>query len=316
MTSKGNNNELTALFNVLCRLSSDTQGEQPQFEALAKQVIQLMKVALKPQLDQDRVGKPFTMPYKDLTDLVFNHQGNFPESETLTNFRECVTKEILTDDYCTVGTTTDEQLQERKNHFISCYDKVIHHIQLAQVQYNFINRAIKDASDLAKEASNLAEETRAVIARVNVAASEAENTAAQAKQTAEKAEQTAEKAEQTYNTMFANYVTILGIFTAIIVTIFGGLNVIDTIISYGNTHFSTIVFLAALVLMCVVCLLYFLAKIILRLNSKDEANQRFTLESLFGVIFGICLSLILIAWCANPNKETPEKQTENSEQTK
>lgn len=137
--------------------------------------------------------------------------------------------------------------------------------------------------------------------------------AAEAKETAKTAKDNADKAEKTYNTMFANYVTILGIFTAIIVTIFGGLNVVDTVISYGNTHFSTIVFLAALVLMCVVCLLYFLAKIILKLNSKDDDNQRFTLECLFGVVFGICLVLILVAWCASSTKITPDHPTKTEQ---
>lgn len=306
MTNSGNNQELTALFNALCLLSNEAQSEQSQLKALARQVIQLMRVSLESQLDLDQVGKPFTMPYKDLTDLVFSHQGKFPTSGILANFRDLIAQEVLMNEYCTIGIDTEEEQQERKNHFIHCYDKVINHIQLAQVQYNFINTAIKSASDLAEQASDLAKETQMIIGIANTTAKEAKNTAAQANRTAD-------KAEKTYNTMFANYVTILGIFTAIIVTIFGGLNVVDTVISYGNTYFSTIVFLAALVLMCVVCLLYFLAKIILKLNGKDDDNQRFTLECLFGVVFGICLVLILVAWCASPAKITPDHPTKTEQ---
>lgn len=296
MTSSGNNNELTALFNVLCNISNESK-----FEQAAKDVVHLMKAALGSQLDQERVGKPFIMPYKDLTDLVFYQQRNLPPSEVLANFRNLVMASILADNYCTKD-TTDSQKEERKNHFISCYDKIINHIQLAQIQRDYIQQITKAAEQAAEQAEKTA--------------ADAQKTAKSAEDTAQKATEVAEKAESTYNTMFANYVTILGVFTAIIVTIFGGLNVVDTIVSYGDTHFSTIVFLAALVLMCVVCLLYFLAKIILRLNGKDEANQRFTLESLFGVIFSICLTLALIAWCVNLDKETPEQPKETSEQTK
>lgn len=280
MSSDGNNNELTALFDLLCKISEDSN-----LASLAANVVRLIKEALRSQLDQDKVGKPIVLPYKDLTDLVFCNQSSLPPSEVLTVFRNLVMTSILKDEYCTKNTVKDTE--ERKNHFMSCYDKIINHIQLAQIQRDYIQNTTKEAEQLAKTA----------------------------KETADTAKKSAKKAKKTYDTMFANYVTILGIFTAIIVTIFGGLNVVDTIISYGNTHFSTIVFLAALVLMCVVCLLYFLAKIILKLNGKDDNNQRFTLECLFGVVFGICLALILIAWRASPTKITPETDKKTSQDT-
>ncbi len=272
MTSNGNNNELTALFNLICGLSNESQSEQSKLKVLAGQTIQLMQVSLKSQLDQGQVGKPFSIPYKDLTDLVFCYSGDLPPSEMLANFRD-----LIMNNYCMMVATENEK-QEKTNHFMSCYDKVINHLQLAQIQRDYIQEVTERAKQVAENA----------------------------KKTADTAKKSAKKANKIYDTMFANYVTILGIFTAIIVTIFGGLNVVDTVISYGDTHFSTIVFLAALVLMCVVCLLYFLAKIILKLNGKDDDNQRFTLECLFGVVFGICLILILIAWCVSPTKITPE----------
>ncbi len=284
MTNSGNNKELTALFNALCQLSDETQSEQSQLEALARQVIQLMKVSLKSQLDQDRVGKPFTMPYKDLTDLVFSHRGEFPTSDTLSSFRGLIVEKILTDEYCTAGSATEDQKQEKKNHFISCYDKVINHIQLAQVQYNFINTAIRSASQLAQQASDSAKETQMVINRVNKIASKA-------KETAKQAEQTADKAEKTYNTMFANYVTILGVFTAIIVTIFGGLNVLGSVVLSKNADFATISSLAALALLCMISLLYFLTHMILRITHKDGRDK---LTCAFVAIAIICIVVICV----------------------
>lgn len=290
MTNSGNNNELTALFNTLCRLADEEQSEQSQFEALARQVIQLMRVSLKSQLDQDRVGKPFTVPYKDLTDLVFSHQGDFPASDILSSFRDLIIEEVLMDKYCTAGITTEDQKQERKNHFISCYDKVINHIQLAQVQYNFINTAIKSASDLAQQASDLSKETQMVIDKANA-------TATEAKETAANANQTAEKAEKTYNTMFANYVTILGVFTAIIVTIFGGLNVLGSVVLSKNADFSTILSLAALALLCMVSLLYFLTHMILKIINKGDGSSSYSKHHLtwtFIIITIVCVMAALL----------------------
>lgn len=287
MTDSGNNQELTALFNALCLLSDEAQSEQPQLKALARQVVQLMRVSLESQLDFDQVGKPFTMPYKDLTDLVFSHQGKFPTSDILASFRDLIAQEVLMNEYCTIGIDTEEEQQERKNHFIHCYDKVINHIQLAQVQYNFINTAIKSASYLAQQASDLAKETQMVIDIANVTATDAKETAAQAKRTAR-------KAEQTYNTMFANYVTILGIFTAIIVTIFGGLNVLGSVVLSKNADFSVILSLAALALLCMVSLLYFLTHMILRITNKDNGTLfgRNKLTCAFAIIAVACLIAI------------------------
>lgn len=286
--NSGNNAEIQTLFDILCRISigasKDADGN------FAQQVIRLIKIAYDSQLNQ--VGENIEISYKDLTDLVYDNEEMFlPPSDTLDNFRKRVEERIITDDYCQKA--DDPSLCHK--HFMSCYDKIIRHIHLAETQREYIKKEVKKAESIAKDAKN---------------------TSNLAKKTAGEAQEIAKDAKAIYDTMFTNYVTILGVFTAIIVTIFGGLNVVDTIVSYGDTHFSTIVFLAALVLMCVVCLLYFLAKIILRLNGKDEADQRFTLESLFGVIFGICLTLALIAWCANPDKETPEQPKETSEQTK
>lgn len=278
MSSNGNNNELTALFDLLCKISEDSN-----LASLAANVVRLIKEALRSQLDQDKVGKPIVLPYKDLTDLVFCNQSSLPPSEVLTIFRNLVMTSILKDEYCTKNTVKDTE--ERKNHFMSCYDKIINHIQLAQIQRDYIQQVTKSA----------------------------EKAANQAEKTAKKAKRTAQKAEQTYNTMFANYVTILGIFTAIIVTIFGGLNVVDAIISYGDAHFSTIVFLATLVLMCMVCLLYFLAKIILKLNGKDDGNQKCTLECLFGVILVACVVFIGLVWYFSPTKMTPKIDDKTSQ---
>ena len=187
-----------------------------------------------------------------------------------------------------------EKKEKYVKRFMYIHGKIVEHILLAQVQKEFIQDSVRQAQETAKKLrlqQNLQKKSP-------------------------KLQKTMLIKLKTYNTMFANYVTILGIFTAIIVTIFGGLNVVDTVISYGNTHFSTIIFLAALVLMCVVCLLYFLAKIILKLNGKDDDNQRFTLECLFGAIFITCIGLIVFAWCVSPTKITPEldKTTDKIEQ--
>lgn len=275
----GNSQEIKTFFDIHCQSSiGSTKGDDDIF---ANQIINLMKIVYALPLRE--IGSNIEISYKDLTDLVFDNEDSFLlSSNALSSFRDSIQRQIIKDSYCNTGKADSLACQE---HFMPCYDKIIRHISLAQTQREYIKKEVRRAELAAKKAQEISNA----------------------------AKESAMKAEKTYNTMFANYVTILGIFTAIIVTIFGGLNVVDTVISYGNTYFSTIVFLAALVLMCVVCLLYFLAKIILKLNGKDDDNQRFTLECLFGVVFIVCIGLIAFAWCASPAKITPDHPTKTEQ---
>lgn len=267
----------------------DTSPDKP--DDLANEIVWLILKAFDNEL---RSSDAFNLPYKDITDSVFDS-----EKRLLTGSLTTFGKNMETAIHHSFDEDRPNKHHEKKEKYVKrfmyIHGKFVEHILLAQVQKEFIQDSVRQAQETAKKAE--------------VAAESAEEIAKIAKNNAD-------KAEKTYNTMFANYVTILGIFTAIIVTIFGGLNVVDTVISYGNTHFSTIIFLAALVLMCVVCLLYFLAKIILKLNGKDDDNQRFTLECLFGAIFITCIGLIVFAWCVSPTKITPEldKTTDKIEQ--
>lgn len=283
----GNNPFVTQIISSYF-LTSETP--KSQCDELADNIVKTILLAFPDELKSSDV---FNLPYKDITDIVYCSDKNV-KSDEIYNFSLMYLTPAITRKYHSDDDKHHIVEQKYVKRFLHIHNKLVEHILLAQVQRDYINAAIQDAKNVAEQTSELANTTKEMIDMAD--------------RTARQAREAADEAKKTQNNMFANYVTILGIFTAIIVTIFGGLNVVDTIISYGDTHFSTIIFLTALVLMCVVCLLYFLAKIILKLNGKDDNNQRFTLECLFGVIFGICLALILIAWCFSPTKVTPRTE--------
>lgn len=308
MAKDGNNPFITQIVKSYL-LTSETPKNQR--DGLADSIV---KTILSAFSDELKSTDAFNLPYKDITDIIYSSSKTL-KSDEIYSFSSMYLKPAIIRKYNLDPIDDRHHSVEQKyvKRFLHIHNKLVEHILLAQTQRDFINRIIEDAVDLARSTNELANSTNEIIDQTKRIANEAEQNAEQANKVAAEAKETADKAEKTYNTMFANYVTILGIFTAIIVTIFGGLNVVDTVISYGNTHFSTIVFLAALVLMCVVCLLYFLAKIILKLNGKDDDNQRFTLECLFGVVFIVCIGLILVAWCASPTKITPDHPTKTKQ---
>lgn len=219
-------------------------------DARDKLAEQVVELILQAFPDEPKPHKHFNPPYKDITDIIFSKE-NILLSDSIGNFKINVSN-VIESKY------NDEKQIER---LIYIHDKLVEHTLLAQSQREFIKKSIVQAQITARTAEGIA-------------------------MTAKK---TADKAEETYKTMFANYVTILGIFTAIIVTIFGGLNVINTVTknSYENT--SVVVFLTTLLMFCILLLLYFLANMIAFM--KDESNKK--LHYIFGVISLVFVFIML-----------------------
>lgn len=267
--NSGNNAEIQALFDILCQISIGASKDADS--NLAQQVIRLIKIAYDSQLNQ--VGENIEISYKDLTDLVYDNEEMFlPPSDTLDNFRKRVEERIITDDYCQKA----DNPSLCHKHFMSCYDKIIRHIHLAETQREYIKKEVKKAESIAKDA---------------------QNTSNLAKKTAGEAQEIAKDAKAIYDTMFTNYVTILGVFTAIIVTIFGGLNVLGSVVLSKNADFSTILSLAALALLCMVSLLYFLTHMILKIINKgggSSSSSKHHLTWTFIIIAIVCVMAALL----------------------
>lgn len=242
--------EIVKTYLSISAISLDMHQElaEKTFEALQKVFKEILNTS----------DAPIVLPYKDISDIIFSSSYEI-KSNSLEGFSERVNK--LIEEY-----QQKPYYKNKGKKLYACHKKLIEHILLAQAQKDFIQKSIYHAQEIARTAEGVAKKAEGV---------------------AKKAEETAKKAEETYKSMFANYVTILGIFTAIIVTIFGGLNVIGDVFKQENTEFQfrTIIFLVSLALMCVVCLLYFLAKIIQNITQRDGADN---LGILFGAIITFC----------------------------
>lgn len=134
--------------------------------------------------------------------------------------------------------------------FMHIYHKLAEHIMLAQVQRDFILNATR-------QTQKLVDDTHQTVTSI--------------KQTAQEAKQVAEKAESTYQTMFANYIAVLGIFTAIIMTIFGGFKVVD--VALQNAHSpAKMLFLVSVVMFCLFGLIYFLVNAIIWIKEPPKST--------------------------------------------
>ncbi len=262
MSSSGNNQEIEILVNAYLQVSSTPTNK---LDELANNIVNLMIQALPSEVVPSK--KSLNIPYKDISDTIFSTDERLL-SNGITEFHLKIQEAVSQHTHCTRQKTTSKQ-NEYKNRVMDCHYKVVEHILLAQTQRKFINESIEMA--VQKQLDSI----------TNI------------QEIANTAERTAKKAEETYKSMFANYVTILGVFTAIIVTIFGGLNVINVVAKQAQADFGLLLFLTAMSVLCIITLLYFLANMIAWL-TKSQQKQ---LSGLFYSVIAVCATVMIAGFC-------------------
>ena len=182
----------------------------------------------------------YNLPYKDISVLVFKDKSTEIKSDTFDGFITTVKDEI-------VNTFDAYEFDISQEHIIACYEKFASHIELALIQKNFM-------LDSAKEANNVA----------NIA-----------KKQAEFAKKQAKKAKDMSNGMVTNFVTILGVFATIIITVFGGINIVSSTVKLleGNNRLVYLVFVVSFLMICLLTLVKLLMSWIISIRIRDEDSD-------------------------------------------
>lgn len=266
------NKQIATIVEIYLAVSSTPEEDREQ---LAKTALETLHRTFKQFIPT--ANSPIILPYKDIADVIFRSSISEISSDTITNFQQKI------DDL--IREIPDKTKQKTHQHrLLNYHKKFVGQILLARAQKEFIQKSVKSAQKIVDKA---------------------ETEARKAEKTASQAQLTAKKAEQTYKSMFANYVTILGIFTAIIVTIFGGLNVINAVIEINyQTSLALIVFIVALVMFCLIVLLYFLATMIGHISQQETLPIRQQYKVWFNWVFlaiiGVCILLMIISLPLKP----------------
>lgn len=269
--ANGNNQMIVAIVNLYFQVS---ETPTDKLDELAQNLATLIEQIFTTEL---RNSYALNLPYKDITDAVFCCDKVIL-SDGINNFKKHL-ENVITTKYEQQNPNKSPQTKKKYiNRFLQIHNKLVEHTLLAQVQRDFIKKTIRDAKMIADQAKDTAENAQKIADKAEIAANNAQTLA--------------DKADKTYNSMFANYVTILGIFTAIIVTIFGGLNIINTVSKNIDNNIPVLMQLTALLMLCVILLLYFLARIIVWITNSKSIE----LEKLFYGIIIVCTAVIIIGY--------------------
>lgn len=153
-------------------------------------------------------------PYKEITISIFYSHCDEMHTNAFQSF--CTT----------VSETLTELCQDHPSasHIIDCYEKFTHHISLALIQKQFILSSVRDVEDTVKKVTNIATKATGIAKEASKVSGLAKHTAREAQSASENAKTIAARAQEVFDNSLVNYITILGIFASIIITVFGGIS--------------------------------------------------------------------------------------------
>jgi ABC-type multidrug transport system fused ATPase/permease subunit len=237
-------------------------------------------------------------PYHDITEFIYNYKY-----------------EIRIDDLEILMGAIELKLTEISIDQVKCFRKFRRHISLAVTQKYYIQKvannaflAAKNAQEMANNAQEMANKAQNISGRINETvekaervANNAEKLASTTKQMANEASEQIKESKKTSETMMINYVTILGIFATIIITVFGGINIVGSTVKLleGNSKLGYLVFVISFLMICLLVLIRSLTSWINSLNSfkEDKVMERspkelfrssITYFFIIAVLAGVC----------------------------
>ncbi|QGA11016.1 hypothetical protein GFH30_06255 [Acinetobacter wanghuae] len=215
----------------------------------------------------------YNLPYKDISVLVFDDKSNDIKTDSFNGFITTVTEEIK-------NTFNSYELTTELEHATACYEKFASHIELALIQKRFM-------LDTAKEANRVA---------------------GVARKDADFAKKQAKKAKEMSNAMVTNFVTILGVFATIIITVFGGMQIISatTKLLQTDLNLATLFLVLSFISLLIILILWMLFSFII--NLKKDVNSNSALITAITVLsITIMLSAAYIIFSGKDFSQTSAK---------
>lgn len=189
-----------------------------------------------------------------------------------------------------------------------CFRKFRRHISLAVTQKYYIKKVASEvfivaeqakqvgnqAQEMANQAQEMANQAQNILGRINDTAKTAENVAKIAKTSADAAKKMAsdaneqiKEAKKTSESMITNFVTILGIFATIIITVFGGISLSNASVKLVTSEFDlpVLVFVLSILLIAFISILSVLISWVASINNKGKnySKLRWRILGLFAL---------------------------------
>lgn len=261
---------------VSTHLSSDIMSENVKKDI----IISFLLLCREKSWINSSTGETFySMPYEVITDVIY-------KTEFANNIEFNSKSEVLIEQlklHLRIDTLNQEQLTSSENkelvHQLNAYKRFVTHIQLAICQKQFIHQEtlkVKDQLQNFKiDISNLEEKLQSANLKLVEAQSKIEGAT-------------------------THLITILGIFSAIIVALFGGLNLAESttdLLTKLDSDLSLFVFIISTLMLSFTGLIVLLTSWITSLNKHESVNYyQWTKVIIFVLLITSCLISGLIIY--------------------
>lgn len=236
-------------------------------------------------LQDNLTEENLAIPYDYIADYVY-------QNENSNELNEKLNKNI---DY--LSTTIEADDTARKSILDKNLKKIGSNYSLSQVQKSYISRVAKEVEQGLKDVNSQLKQARLILQDVKKQSDASNNTLTEAKSQLSQAkyfikyiqgqsansnkllktvQEQSDDIEQTKSSIYTDFIAILGIFSAFVFVMFGGIEVARAVFDIGddllNMNLSKMITISCLMLIGVITLLYSLLLWIARITNKEIGN--------------------------------------------
>lgn len=236
-------------------------------------------------LQDNLTEENLAIPYDYIADYVY-------QNENSNELNEKLNKNI---DY--LSTTIEADDTARKSILDKNLKKIGSNYSLSQVQKSYISRVAKEVEQGLKDVNSQLKQARLILQDVKKQSDASNNTLTEAKSQLNQAkyfikyiqgqsansnkllktvQEQSDDIEQTKSSIYTDFIAILGIFSAFVFVMFGGIEVARAVFDIGddllNMNLSKMITISCLMLIGVITLLYSLLLWIARITNKGIGN--------------------------------------------
>lgn len=261
---------------------------------ISTSLIQFLLVYDISKLDDNKIIKTLqdnlseenlAIPYDYIADYVY-------QNENSNELNEKLNKNI---DY--LSTTIEADDTARKSILDKNLKKISSNYSLSQVQKSYISRVAKEVEQGLKDVNSQLNQARLILQDVKKKSDASNNTLTEAKSQLSQAkyfikyiqgqsansnkllktvQEQSDDIEQTKSSIYTDFIAILGIFSAFVFVMFGGIEVARAVFDIGddllNMNLSKMITISCLMLIGVITLMYSLLLWIARITNKEIGN--------------------------------------------
>ena len=222
-------------------------------------------------LQDNLTDENLAIPYDYIADFVYQNENSNELNERLNKNINYLSSTVGADDIA------------RKSILDKNLKKIGSNYSLSQIQKSYIKKVAKEVEKGLKNVNNQLDQVSTLIQDAKKQSDDSNNILGDAQTKLDKVDsllkdtkEQSDKIEQTKSSIYTDFIAILGIFSAFVFVMFGGIDIARAVFDIGddllNMDLSRMITIACLMLICVITLLYSLLLWISRITNKEIGN--------------------------------------------